>query len=304
MPTIRLLVLIVSLLISQSSLSRGQARVEKNVVVGMYSGLALVMDVHYPENPNGFGIISIAGSGWTGPLAYNATQLSRYRHAKVYVPPLIERGYTVFSLNHRTTPRFQFPAPLHDVQRAVRFIRFHSATFNVNPDRIGAVGGSSGGHLVSLLGTLDGDGNPDDPDPVNRQSAKVQTVVSWAAPAALDHKSNKYATLLVGAIPPMDDSNSQESQLYRAASPINFVSSDDSPFLLLHGDKDDVVPFEQGELMRDALIDAGVENQLLRIPGGGHGATFYGAENPPDYFEAMVKWFDQHLKQNVPDRKK
>ena len=297
MSRLRFLVLLLGVLISSPGLIKSQSRVEKNIVVGTYSGLALLMDVHYPENPNGYGIIHIAGSAWGRPLAYNAPLLSQSRQVELYGKPLVEHGYTVFSLNHRAIPRFQFPSQLNDVQRAVRFIRFHADTFKINPDRIGAVGGSSGGHLVSLLGVLDSDGNPDDPDPVNRVSAKVQTVVARAAPVDLALRiEDADVALLIGAVSTTENRNSQESQLYWAASPINFVSSDDPPFLLLHGDKDNVVPFEQGELMRDALSDVGVKTHLFVIPGGGHGATFRGAQNPPDYITAMINWFDHHLR--------
>ena len=122
-----------------SAAAVGQARVEKNVVVGMYSGLALVMDVHYPANPNGYGIVHIAGSGWRRPLAYDAPLLSETQ-VGIFGQPLVEQGYTVFSLNHRATPRFPFPDPLEDVQRAVRFIRYHAVEFGIDPDRMGAVG--------------------------------------------------------------------------------------------------------------------------------------------------------------------
>ena len=105
------------------TLAFAQARVE-NRFVGMYSGLALVMDVHHPENSNGYGIVHISGSGWGRPLAYNAPLLSEGQ-VELYGKPLVTAGYTVFSLNHRATPRFRYPAPLADVQRAVRFIRFH-----------------------------------------------------------------------------------------------------------------------------------------------------------------------------------
>jgi acetyl esterase/lipase len=121
-----------------------QSRIEKNVVIGMYSGLALVMDIHYPAQPNGFGIVHIAGSGWARPLAYSAEQLSESQ-VDLWGKPLVDKGYTVFSLNHRATPRFQFPAPLEDVQRAVRFIRVNAKAYRIDPDHIGVVGGSSGG---------------------------------------------------------------------------------------------------------------------------------------------------------------
>src|SRR5262249_19905327 len=94
-------------------------RIDKNVVYGMYSGLALLMDVYHAEKPNGYGVVWINGSGWNAPLAWDAPALKdRGAAAKLY-----NSGYTVFVINHRQTPRFQYPAPLEDAQRAVRFIR-------------------------------------------------------------------------------------------------------------------------------------------------------------------------------------
>jgi acetyl esterase/lipase len=274
-----------------------QTQVDRNVVVGMYSGLALVMDVHRPTTPNGLGIIHIAGSGWSRPLGYDAPQLSQAQF-NVWGRPLVERGYTVFSLNHRATPRFAFPSPLEDVQRAVRFIRHHAAEFGIDPDRIGAVGGSSGGHLVTLLGVLDGDGHAEDPDPVNRVSAKVQTVVARAAPTDLVRMANTSGgaglALLMGA-QHTDASDDPETVRYKNASPVTYVSSDDPPTLLVHGDADQTVLFEQAEIFTSALRSAGVQTHLVRIPGGGHGPSFPGAVNPPDYVGAMLSWLEQHL---------
>ena len=159
-----------------------ERHLETNVVYGMYSGLALLMDVHRPANPNGYGIILVSGSGWTAPMAYSAAPLKSITPSLQYAKPLVAAGYTVFSVNHRALPRFHYPAAVEDVQRAVRFVRSNAASFGIRPDRIGAAGGSSGGHLVSMLGTLDGKGNPEDPDPVERESAKVQCVVARAAP--------------------------------------------------------------------------------------------------------------------------
>ena len=132
MRTRSLLLLVVGALVLGPVEAAAQARVEKNVIVGMYSGLALVMDVHYPANPNGYGIVHIAGSGWARPLGYDAQPISE-RHVDIWGQPLVEQGYTVFSLNHRAIPRFQYPAPINDVQRAVRFIRFHAEKFGIDP---------------------------------------------------------------------------------------------------------------------------------------------------------------------------
>lgn len=106
---------------------------------------------------------------------------------RFFVPKLLDAGYTLFVINHRNGPRFRYPAPVEDVQRSVRFIRYSAKTYRIDPDRIGAVGYSSGAHLVALLGVLDGRGDSNDPDPINRVSARVQSVVASATPTDLEH---------------------------------------------------------------------------------------------------------------------
>lgn len=271
-----------------------EERVERNVVFGMYSGLALLMDVYYPETPNGYGIVFISGSGWTRELSLDATPLKESGQEEIYAVPLAAAGYTVFGINHRASPRFRHPAHLEDAQRAVRFVRHHASRFDIDPDRIGAMGGSSGGHLVSLLGMLDGKGDAKDPSPVNRMSAKVQVVVARAAPTDLTLSSSSRNHPLFG----FRRSERTESDEYRhfvEASPVTHVTPDDAPTLLIHGDADEVVTYDNSEVMKDALEHAGVPADLLRIRGGGHGPTFPGATSPPDFVRAMVEWFNRYL---------
>ena len=161
------------------------ASVESNVVYGMYSGLALLMDVHRPAKSNGYGILFVAGSGFTAPLAYDAPPLKQDRQMEIYGSRLVEAGYTVFAVNLRLAPRFRYTAAIEDLQRAVRYVRYQATRFGINPDRIGAMGGSSGGHLVTMVGVMDGNGDAEDPDPINRLSARVQTVVARAASSDL-----------------------------------------------------------------------------------------------------------------------
>ena len=110
----------------------------------MYSGLALLMDVYHPETPNGYGIVFISGSGWTRALSLDATPLKESGQEEIYAVPLAAAGYTVFGINHRASPRFRHPAHVEDAQRAVRFVRHYADRFGIDPDRIGAMGGSSG----------------------------------------------------------------------------------------------------------------------------------------------------------------
>jgi acetyl esterase/lipase len=262
----------------------------------MYSGLALLMDVHRPDKPNGGGVVHISGSGWTAPLGLDARPLKESDHVQIEARPLVEAGYTVFTINHRATPRFHYPAPVLDAQRAVRYVRFCAAEYRVDADRIGAVGGSSGGHLVSMLGVLDGAGDPEDESPINRLSARVQCVVARAAPALFEPGQRGVRSLFLNAVLRPDalraEHASVEARRAREASPIAHVTPGDPPFFLIHGEADDVVPIRFSEAFYAALREAGVTARLRRVPGAGHGP---GILRDPGIVAEIVAWFDEHL---------
>lgn len=269
---------------------------ETNVIYGMYSGLALLLDVYSPAQSNGYGIIHISGSGWSAPLSLDATPLKASRHVEIEGKPLVEAGYTLFTINHRATPRFQYPAAVEDAQRAVRFMRYHAARFGITPDRIGAIGGSSGGHLVSLLGLLPGDGDPNDESPINRLSARVQCVVARAAPGSFvsDFPGRGAPALFLGvAVNPDTTPGSLEYQRALAASPITHVTAAAPPFFFIHGDADDVVPIAQSEATAAALRAVGAPVKHRRVPGGEHGPSLLA---DPAIAADIVAWFDTHLR--------
>lgn len=274
----------------------GEHTIESNIVYGMYSGLALLMDVYRPTNPNGYGVLFISGSGWRAPLEWNAQALKDGGQQGVYVPSLTAAGYTVFAINHRALPRFVYPAALEDARRAVRFIRHNANTYGVNPNHIGAVGGSSGGHLVSMLGLQDGAGDASSEDPIEQESAKVQCVIARAAPVDFILR-DKTTPFLDFERSEANDANSDAYKRHVEASPITYVTPEAPPFLIIHGDADDTVYINQGEAMHQALQDAGTTVKFLRIPGGTHGPTFGDPDNAPDYKGEMITWLDTHLKQ-------
>ena len=282
-----------------------EPRVERNVIYGMYSGLALLMDVHHPGAPNGYGVVFVAGSGWNSQLEYSAEELKQEQPQLIYVHRLAEAGYTVFTINHRAAPRFQFPAQLDDVQRAVRFVRHNAKQYGIDPNRIGGVGGSSGGHLISLVAMLGAPGISDDADPINREPATLQCVVVRAPPVdmkVISHLSETRALpaaiLFLGLALPIDDRSNEK--LFTASSPIAHVSRQAPPVLLIHGDADRTVPYQQSVAMETALRAVNVPVNLLRIPGGDHGPDFGADGKPhpewPDYLGEMVKWLDRYLK--------
>lgn len=271
------------------------AKVDRNVIFGMYSGLALLMDVYHPDRPNGYGILHISGSGWTRPLGLDAPLLSHQEHVKLEGEALVAAGYTLFTINHRAVPRFIFPAAIQDAQRAVRFIRQRAADYGIDPDRIGAIGGSSGGHLVAMLGVLEGDEWVQDGSVVNQQSAKVQCVIARAAPS--DFQSGVGVHFLGVRGKGMQTVGTEEHARVMEASPINHVTEDDPPTLLVHGDQDQIVPFSLSENFLNRFNEAGVPAKLLRVEGAGHGPNFPDATNKADLGAAYVEWMDMHLKQ-------
>jgi poly(3-hydroxybutyrate) depolymerase len=180
--TVRFLVIALSI----NSLVYAETHIEKNVIYGMYSGLALLMDIHHPAKPNRHGLILIQGSGWNSSQTYDAQPLTMLTSSiRFFVPALLDAGYTLFVVNHRNGPRFHYPAAVEDVQRATRYIRYNANQYGIDPDRIGAFGYSSGAYLAVMLGVLDGTGDAHDPDPVNRVSVKVQCLVGSATPTDL-----------------------------------------------------------------------------------------------------------------------
>lgn len=282
--------------------SRGaqQQGIEKDVVYGMYSGLALLMDVHRPEKPNGYGVLYVAGSGWHMPLGYGATGLKE-QQVEDWPPALLRAGYTVFAINHRAAPRFHYPAAVEDVQRAVRFVRHRAADFRIDPDRIGGMGGSSGAHLVGLVAMLAASGVSGSPDPVERQPATLQTVVMRAGPSDLRQMKAPFAAAVVASFlerPPTYD------EVYHAASPIAYVKRSSPPFLLIHGDADDTIPFEQSVAFEEALRKVNVPVRLIRVAGGAHGSNFGTGGKPhpqlPEVLRETVAWFDRHLRPAAP----
>jgi len=245
--------------------------------------------------------VFVAGSGWQAPLDYGATPL-KDTQIQLWGPALVAAGYTVFAVNHRAAPRFHYPAAVEDVQRAVRFIRYHAKVYAIDPDHIGGLGGSSGGHLIGLVSTLAAPGDPADLDPVNRQPATLQTVVLRAPLVDLPKMVAVPAGLALVVsfleVPPGDNVPTSKA-LYAQASPQTHVSATTPPTLLMHGDADDLVPYAQSAGYEAALRAAGVPTRLITVPGGKHGADFGFAKAQPgwlNYHDEAVKWFDQYLK--------
>ena len=249
-----------------------------DVVYGHKDGMALTMDVFHPSgSPNGAGVVYMVSGGWVSWWTPPERMVRRYSG-------LLEKGFTVFAVRHGSSPRYKVPEAAADVKRAVRYVRLHAPEFGVDADRLGVYGGSAGGHLSLLLGLASDEGDADSNDPVLRASNRVAAVVAYFPPVDIRRSVGPSERF-----PALDFPDS----LAASVSPILFVSSDDPPTLLVHGDADELVSISNSEEMYDALREARVETDFIVIEGAGHG--FRRPDDNARAREAMVAWFVEHL---------
>ncbi len=278
----------------------------EDVVYGRKDGTALTLDVFTPAEPNGLGLILCVSGGWYSSHA--AINLG-------FIQPFLDRGYTVFAVVHGSQPRYTIPDALDDMHRAVRFIRHHAKEYGVDPERLGIYGGSAGGHLSLMQGTAGTDGDPQAKDPIDRESSRIAAVACFFPPTDFlnygqpgevalgtgilrDFKAPFDFRELTGEGPgvfgrvykPITD-EARRLEIGRQISPINHVSSDDAPSLIIHGDADQLVPIQQAEIIIDAFTKADVDAKLVVHEGGGHGWANIG-----DDLTTFADWFDEHLK--------
>jgi dienelactone hydrolase len=284
-------------------------RITPDVVYGHKFGMALTFDMYQPKKQNGAGIIFINSGGWRSaiPSFYKQTPeglcLVALEDLEKMVPngrgrnlePLLAKGFTVFDVRHGSSPKFEMHEIVADLRRAVRFIRFKADGYGIDAERLGLWGGSAGGHLALLLGTTAEIGNKDATDVFEQNRGKVAAVVAYFPPTDLIRLMRFHQN-----DPPSP--NGQQSHLSltedqaKEFSPIYFVSADDPPTLIIHGDQDRVVPIIESESMYGELQKAGVESKLIKIPNADHG--FRGdneAEANDRALAESVSWFEEHL---------
>jgi acetyl esterase/lipase len=273
----------------------------EDVIYGRKNGVALTMDVFTPDKPNGYGVILCVSGGWVSAHEFINP---------AFCGDTLKRGYTVFAVVHGCQPKYAIPEILLDMHRAVRYIRHHAKDYKVDPDRLGIMGGSAGGHLSLMQGTAGDEGNPKAPDEVDRQSSRVQAVacffpptdfLNYGEPGEIALGRGKLANFR-GAfdfqewdepthhfIEITDEKKIEE--IGKQISPITHVSKDDPPTLIIHGDADTLVPIQQAQVMVDKFKEAGVKAELVVKPGAGHGWKEMLADT-----EKIADWFDYNLK--------
>jgi acetyl esterase/lipase len=266
--------------------------VEPNVEYSNPQDQHLKLTLVRPKKIDGLApaVVCIHGGGWTGGSRDGWEGVCKQ---------LAERGFVAVTVQYRFAPAFPFPAAIEDVQAAVRWVRANADRLKVDPDRIGTLGDSAGGHLAQCLG-VGADADRLAPDVAGQhgsgtagQSCRVQCVVNIYGPNDLTrhYRTNPGVDNLLKNFLGGDVEHARHN--FILASPFYWVTPDAAPTLIIHGTKDDIVPFAQGEMMRDRLAAAGVEVELLPIEGAGHG--FGGADREKAH-AAMFDWLEKHLK--------
>ena len=211
---------------------------------------------------------------------------------------LAPAGYAVFSINYRLAPKYPYPAMVYDVERAVRYLRHNAAQWHADPNKIALVGGSAGGFLSNMVGLLNLKGDPKATDPVDRESARLQAVVTLFA-------QSSFATVPLNAdVHALLDALIQqkgEAAALKESSPITYVQKGDPPFLLIQGDKDEYIPFSEDTNLQEALRKVGTRCDLIRIPNGMHGTgNWHTLPGVPDWEHQMVEWLNARFSRTGP----
>jgi acetyl esterase/lipase len=274
-----LLILILGACVTTRVKASAEIDIIGDVVYGHKDGMALTFDVLKPKaNANGAAVIFMVSGGWVSTFS----------------PPQQSAGFTVITLRHGSSPKYVIPEIVADVRRAVRFIRHNAKQWGIDPNRLGVFGGSAGGHLSLVIGTASDDGDPKATEEFMRESDRVASVVAYFPPVDLRPLARGIRTAppAEGARPERFPALNFEKEKAPDYSPIVHVSADDPPTLLIHGDKDELVPVSNSKIIYEAFQQNKVKTELIIIPGAGHG---FQGDDAKKANAAMVSWFEQTL---------
>jgi acetyl esterase/lipase len=176
-----------------------------------------------------------------------------------------------------TSAGYVFPAQLHDLKLGLRYLRANAAKYFIDPDKIGVWGSSSGGHLASLLGTTGGIESLEGTGGWAGYSTRVQAVVDASGPADF---TTDFANAWSSVTALLGGNAKTVPLLAHAAMPGDYATTDDAPFLILHGDSDTTVPYTDSVYLKDQLIAAGVDTTFSLVAGAGHSLSAYAWVSP------------------------
>lgn len=265
--------------------------VEKDIAYSFADVFNLKLDVYYPAAAPApmAAIIYLHGGAWVGGDKSGAADSPE-------VIDLVKRGFLVASVNYGLAPRFSIREQIENTKCAVRFLRANTSRFGIDPDKIGVIGESAGGHLAAVIGTADESAGLDGIGGFTDQSSRVQAVVDFYGPTDLRALFSGYPPIVLQELTGTTDPS---SAILDKINPLTYVSADDPPFLIVQGDKDTVVLPSQSQILYDKLRASAVASTLVIVNNAGHSFIPGGGTISPTRTEitAMVAdYFERHLK--------
>jgi acetyl esterase/lipase len=260
-------------------------KIHSDIVYGHKDGLALTIDIIQPPEPSGAAVLWIQSGGW-----YSGW--SDPHNFLVSGKPYLDRKYTLVIVRHGSAPRYQVPDAVNDVRRAVRYVRLKSRDYGIDASRLGVIGGSAGGHLTLMLATTGDDGDISSKDEVLRQGSQIAAAVAIFPPTDLRGFVNNppQAIKEIAALkPPLSFDESLEASV----SPILHVTDTSAPMLMIHGDRDELVPLAHSTNMEEAIKKTKAIGKLVVVKGAGHG--FDAKQQTEIVSPETLNWFDTHL---------
>lgn len=253
-------------------------------------GRPLLMDVFIPNHrsqPPTPAVLWIHGGGWE--------QGDKNGHSGAAF--LANEGFVTASLSYRLSGDSPFPAAIEDCKCAVRFLRANASRYGIDPDRIGVAGSSAGGHLAELVATADPSAGLEGDGGWRNVSSKVQAAASYFGVSDLTVPfPNDTVPVIVKFL---RGTEREKPELYRRASPIFYVSKNDPPLLLVHGEKDDVVPFDQSARMAETYRRVGLLVEFIAVKNAGHDFQHIGeapiSPSVENIHQKTVEFFKRYL---------
>ncbi|GAC1463090.1 MAG: hypothetical protein NVSMB9_00130 [Isosphaeraceae bacterium] len=262
---------------------------QNDIVYTKAGGQDLKLDLARPAEGDGpFPVVLVIhGGGWT------AGNKSDVRPA---LTEFARHGYVAVSPQYRFCPKNIFPAQVHDVKAAVRWVKSHAKTYKIDPQKVGAIGFSAGAHLSMMLGLTDSSDGLEGDAPADAPDTRIQAVVNYFGPTDLAASDVPDVTLpilkdFLGG--PVKDKLAEAKR----ASPITYVSKGDAAVLSFQGTKDPLVPHTQATKLANALTAAEVPGRVELLLGEGHG---WGGETLEHTKVETFAFFDKYLKPSKP----
>lgn len=253
--------------------------VERDILYAVHNGEKMLLDIARPAKPGPHPcVVCLHGGAWKFGKKDHLSRTSRYLDVefgsgkKSLIEWFAGEGYIAVSVGYRLMPKHKFPAPVEDAKTAIRFLRANAAKFDIDPDAIGIVGYSAGGHIAALVGTTTPDAGFEG-TLYREQSSRVNCVVDFFGPTDLTLYTEAEGVEAAIFKPLLGSRYRDNPEIYRKASPIEHVSKDAPPFLILHGTADILVPIIHSERFHKKLLDAGVKSEMKTLSGEGHGWT-------------------------------